>query len=99
MGLASGHKEVERKQYCRYCSHAFDYNGEGTEFLCSANAPCGNNGSGRFYQASKAKRPNKCRHFDFCNADIFRQDENGNFAEYKPRKVTSNPYKQMKLEV
>lgn len=35
----------------------------------------------------KAKRPNKCKHFDFSNADIFRQDENGNFAEYKSREI------------
>lgn len=39
------------RQYCRYCSNAFDYNGEGTDFICEANAPCGNNGSGRFYDA------------------------------------------------
>ena len=71
-------------QYCRYCANAFDYNGEGTDFLCEADAPCGNNGAGRFYDASKAKRPNKCKHFDFRNADIFRYDEKGNCAEYKP---------------
>ena len=85
------------KQYCRYCSNALDYNGEGTDFLCNANAPCGDNGCGKFYKASKAKRPNKCIYFEFCNADIFRQDENGNFAEYKPRVNTDNPYEQMKL--
>lgn len=71
-------------QYCRYCANAFDYNGEGTDFLCEADAPCGDNGAGRFYDARKAKRPNKCKHFDFNNADIFRDDENGNPAEYKP---------------
>lgn len=71
-------------QYCRYCANAFDYNGEGTDFLCEADAPCGNNGAGRFYNASKAKRLNKCKHFDFSNADIFRCDEKGNCAEYKP---------------
>lgn len=72
-------------QYCRYCSNAFDYNGEGTDFICSANGSCGNNGAGAFHSAQKAKRPNKCKYFEFANADIFRQDENGNFAEYKPR--------------
>ena len=85
------------KQYCRYCGNAFDYNGEGTDFICEADAPCGNNGSGRFYNAEKAKRPNKCKYFAFCNADIFRQDENGNFAEYKPRQIIKQPYEQMKL--
>lgn len=71
-------------QYCRYCANAFDYNGEGTDFLCEADAPCGDNGAGRFYPASKAKRPNKCKQFEFQNADIFRDDENGNPAKYKP---------------
>lgn len=71
-------------QYCRYCSNAFDYNGEGTDFICEADAPCGNDGAGRFYTARKAKRPNKCKHFDFSNADIFRFDDNGNCAEYQP---------------
>lgn len=85
------------KQYCRYCSNAFDYNGEGSDFICGANAPCGNNGCGRFYDAKKAKRPNKCKHFDFINADIFRQDENGIFAEYKPRKIIKQPYEQMTI--
>lgn len=85
------------KQYCRYCSNAFDYNGEGTDFICEADALCGNNGAGRFYDAKKAKRQNKCKHFDFCNADIFRQDENGNFAEYKPREIIKQPFEQMKL--
>lgn len=42
-------------------------------------------------------RPNKCKHFDFVNADIFRQDENGLFAEYKPREIIKQPYEQMKL--
>ncbi len=45
----------------------------------------------------RAKRPNKCKYFAFCNADIFRQDDNGNFAEYKPRQIIKQPYQQMKL--
>jgi hypothetical protein len=53
------------KQYCRYCANALDYNGEGTEFLCNADAPCGNNGAGRFYDAEKAKRKNKCKYFHY----------------------------------
>ena len=44
------------KQYCRYCTNAIDYNGEATEFVCTAKAECGNNGAGRFYPAEKAKR-------------------------------------------
>ncbi|MBR1382770.1 MAG: hypothetical protein IJ555_03025 [Ruminococcus sp.] len=70
-------------QYCRYCSWAEDYNGEGTDFLCFADAPCGNNGGGRFYKASKAKSPNRCKEFDFCRIDIF-FDENGGHREYHP---------------
>lgn len=76
--------ETPKYQYCRYCANAIDYNGEGTDFVCTADAPCGDNGAGRFYNAAKAKRPNKCQCFDFVNADIFRQDKNGNFAEYRP---------------
>lgn len=88
------------KQYCRYCSNALDYNGEGEDFLCTANAPCGGNSAGRFYPASKAKRPNKCPHFDFLNADIFRLDKNGNYAEYKPREEYSKRnFEQLKMEI
>lgn len=78
-------------QYCRYCSHALDYNGEATDFICEADAPCGKNGAGAFYPASKAKRPNKCLHFDFNPNDIFRCDENGNFVQYKPREEPPPP--------
>ena len=85
------------KQYCRYCANAFDYNGEGDDFLCNANAPCGNNGAGAFYDASKAKRTNKCPHFEFCPNDIFSLDENGNYREYKPR--GQRDYEQMKMEI
>lgn len=85
------------KQYCRYCIHAFDYNGEAEDFLCCADAPCGNNGAGVFYDASKAKRPNKCPHFDFINADIFRQDDDGNHAEYNPR--APRDFEQLKMEI
>lgn len=46
-------------QYCRYCANALDYNGECTDFICTAKALCGDNGAGRFYKAIKAKRPNK----------------------------------------
>lgn len=28
-------------QYCRYCANAEDYNGDGTDFVCFADAPCG----------------------------------------------------------
>ena len=75
-------------QYCRYCCNAFDYNGEGEDFICEANAPCGNNGAGAFYPASKAKRPNKCPHFEFCEYDIFRAAADGGFVSYRPRAAT-----------
>ena len=73
------------RQYCRYCAYALDYNGEGDDFVCLAHAPCGANGAGQMYDASKAKRPNKCKHYEHNGLDIFRVDENGNFVPYKPR--------------
>ena len=78
-------------QYCRYCSYALDYNGAGTDFLCFAPAPCGDDGYGMFYDAKKAKRPNKCRYFDFNENDVFGQDEHGNFRTYNPRKKSTVP--------
>lgn len=73
------------RQYCRYCAYALDYNGEGDDFVCLAHAPCGANGAGQMYDASKAKRPNKCKHYEHNGLDIFSMDENGNFRPYKPR--------------
>lgn len=73
------------KQYCRYCAHALDYNGEETDFICEAKAPCGSNGAGRFYSADKAKRTNRCKHFEFNENDIFRTNNDGTFVTYKPR--------------
>lgn len=72
-------------QYCRYCSHALDYNGEAKDFICEADALCGNNGAGKLYDAKKAKSPNRCKHFEYCQYDIFRCDKHGNLVEYKPR--------------
>jgi len=84
------------KQYCRYCANALDYNGEAVDFICEADAPCGNNGAGQFYPADKAKRINKCKHFIFNENDIFRYDENGNFVTYKPREH-SKPLNQVNM--
>lgn len=75
------------KQYCRYCCNALDYNGEATDFICKADAPCGDNGAGHFYPAIKAKRPNKCKFFEFNENDIFRYNADGSFATYKPRET------------
>lgn len=66
-------------QYCRYCANAEDYNGDGTDFVCFADAPCGDNGSGLFYSAAKAKSVNHCKHYAFCGIDIFTA------REYQPR--------------
>lgn len=71
------------KQYCRYCCNALDYNGEATDFICDANAQCGNNGAGQFYDAKKAKRPNKCKYFEFNPLDVFYTTYGE--KEYKPR--------------
>lgn len=71
-------------QYCRYCAYAIDYNGEATDFICTANAPCGNKGAGKFYDKSKAKRPNKCKWFEFNPLDVFYATCGE--REYKPRK-------------
>lgn len=84
------------KQYCRYCNNAFDYNGEATDFLCNAKAPCGNNGAGRFYGAAKAKRANKCRHFVFNPLDVFYTTYGEH--EYKPRQKREAPAEQLTLE-
>ena len=86
------------KQYCRYCANALDYNGEATDFICMAKAPCGNNGAGQFYKASKAKRPNKCRYFEFNPMDVFYTTYGE--REYKPRQppaLTVEKPEQMKL--
>ena len=45
--------EQPKNQYCRYCANALDYNGECTDFICTANALCGDNGAGRFYKAGR----------------------------------------------
>lgn len=80
------------KQYCRYCNNALDYNGEATDFLCETD--------NRFYPASKAKRINKCKNFEFNENDIFRYDADGNFATYKPRDkyAKRQPKEQIKHE-
>lgn len=81
------------KQYCRYCANALDYNGEAEDFLCVANAPCGNNSAGRFYKADKAKRTNKCKYFEFNPMDVFYTTYGD--REYKPREKRED--KQMRL--
>ena len=58
-------------QYCRYCANALDYNGDATDFVCTAKAKCGNNGAGQFYNAAKAKRPNKCKYYELNPLDVF----------------------------
>ena len=58
-------------QYCRYCAFAIDYNGEATDFVCTANANCGDYGAGVMYSAGKAKRANNCKHFELNEIDIF----------------------------
>ena len=73
-------------QYCRYCANALDYNGEAEDFVCSADAECGDFGAGHFYDASKAKRPNKCKHFVFNPLDVFYTTYGE--REYKPRTTT-----------
>lgn len=86
-------------QYCRYCVHAIDYNGEGTEFICEANAPCGNNGAGQFYPAAKAKRVNHCKHFELNEIDVFggtRAD--GTFKTYSPRGPRQRAAEQLHFE-
>lgn len=87
-------------QYCRYCSHAVDYSCDGFSFICTAPSPCGLNGAGKQYSATKAKRPNSCPHFEFCENDVFGMDENGNFRTYKPRTKKAPPeYQQIEMEL
>jgi hypothetical protein len=73
------------KQYCRYCAHALEYDGS---MICDASAPCGNNSSGASYPIEKAKRLNKCKHFEFNPNDLLGQFSNGRFRQYQPRNKT-----------
>ena len=70
------------KQYCRYCANALDYD---ETLICEANAPCGNNGSGRGYSIEKAKRLNNCKHFEFNPNDLLGQTPDGGFRQYRPQ--------------
>lgn len=62
------------KQYCRNCIHAKDYHGEGMDYFCTAEAPCGGNGAGRMYRAARAKRPNQCKAYCYGAWDIFLEE-------------------------
>lgn len=72
------------KQYCRYCVNAIDYD---ECLICVAKAPCGNNGAGGSYNMEKAKRLNKCKHFEFNPNDLLRQNPDGSFRQYQPREA------------
>lgn len=63
-------------QYCRYCCFSCITDCEDI-FWCSEHM--------KTYPASKAKRINKCKDFQFNSYDLFGMDESGNFREYKPR--------------
>ena len=63
------------KQYCRYCANANV--AEEDLFYCSCNH--------QTYNAAKSKRVNRCKNFDFCENDLWRCDELGNFSKYQPR--------------
>jgi hypothetical protein len=72
------------KQYCRYCALAIDYDGS---LICEANAPCGKFGAGGSYNIEKAKRQNKCKHFEFNSNDLLGQYPDGSFRQYQPREA------------
>lgn len=72
-------------QYCRYCARAALADEDC--FYCDVDH--------QIYDENKAKRVNKCKDFEFNPNDIFRCDEYGNFAQYKPR--AKNPDKQLKI--
>ena len=57
------------KQYCRYCSHCI----YGDFVYCEENEET--------MSEEKAKRVNKCKHFEFNEMDVFDSDK-----KYKPRK-------------
>lgn len=65
------------KQYCRYCANANV--AEEDLFYCSCNK--------QTYNSAKSKRVNLCKNFDFCENDLWRCDEFGNFSTYKPRTI------------
>lgn len=81
------------KQYCRYCANAIDYD---STLICEAKAPCGNDGAGRGYDMEKAKRLNKCKHFEFNPNDLLGQTSDGRFRQYKPHKAHKNKVQQAK---
>ena len=62
-------------QYCRYCINANVVSEN--QFYCQAD--------NRVYDISKSKRLNRCKAFDFCENDLWRCDELGNFSTYHPR--------------
>lgn len=72
------------RQYCRYCANAIDYL---DVLVCEAKAPCGKNGCGKTYPMEKAKRLNKCKHFEFNPNDLLGQLPDGGYRQYKPREA------------
>ena len=74
------------KQYCRYCANANIIDDD--LYYCQPKK--------QVFSIAKSKRLNKCKDFDFCENDLWRFDENGNFQTYKPReKYTKHNHEKM----
>ena len=65
------------KQYCRYCAHAVNIEGGGTSVWCEELY--------KEFPADRAKRVNQCKSYIHNGLDIFSNNPDGSFREYKPR--------------
>lgn len=57
------------RQQCRFCVHAKDM--LKINYICSAVASCGGYGGGRIYSATRARKDNHCRNYQYSGVDIF----------------------------
>lgn len=76
-------------QYCRYCANCCITENESI-IWCEVKM--------EIYSASKAKRLNKCKDFDFNPNDVFGQNEDGTFKQYNPREKYRKHDKAEELE-
>ena len=65
------------KQYCRYCAHAVNIEGGDTNVWCEELH--------KEFPANCAKTVNRCKCYEHNGLDIFSNNPDGSFREYKPR--------------
>lgn len=78
-------KEEKMKQYCRYCGHAVLQDDD--LFYCEETK--------KLYNGAKAKRLNKCKHFGFCEIDLF--DGEKTYAPREEYKHKTNSGQQLSI--